>query len=150
MNLKDQSLIRRKNIYINDSIDLISFHTLSDPLHLCILSVSRLSQTVRYARRHLQTISTEAGVAIVDITGVGAVVIIAVVVEFAFSSLYTHTTHTCITHNRITGMRMKTFKNRKVNYSHHCSAVVWNSCEFQMMQLNVNMVANVRGRLFYS
>lgn len=92
----------------------------------------------------LQTALAKASRAVVDVTGVCAVVVVVlvvVVVEFSFCFLYIDIIYT---HNTD---RSFNIKNRMVKYSHHyLLAVEWRSCEFQMMQLNVNMVVNVRDR----
>lgn len=67
----------------------------SVPILTVCMSIFPLNFTLFQAfsdQLNLQTILSEAGDAVVDITGMSAVVvIIAVVVEFSFSSLYTHT-----------------------------------------------------------
>lgn len=109
-----------------------------------VLVAELIKRSILIACIPLQTALAKANDAVVDVAGVRAVVVVdvaVIVVEFSFCFLYIDTIYT---HNPD---RSFNIKNRMVSYSHHyLLAVEWRSCEFQMMQLNVNMVVNVRDR----
>lgn len=106
-----------------------------------VLVAKLINRSILIACIPLQTALAKANDAVVDVTGVRAVVVAVIVVEFSFCFLYIDIIYT---HNTD---RSFNIKNRMVSYSHHyLLAVEWRSCEFQMMQLNANMVVNVRDR----